>query len=260
MKNQIFSIGKHSILGNRESQQDSLVCEQEGSFLMAAVCDGMGGMSGGEIASRLAVESFYDRLHRMAPASIHEATGWIKEAFTAVDERIASLTDDTGKRIYAGSTAIITLLEGDKLHWGSVGDSRIYYIQGEQIRSLTRMHNYNLKLDEMIRRGELSREEKERQGERGEALISYLGIGGLPIIDTSRDAIRLNREDVVLLCSDGLYKTLEDEQIAAIVGECGGNMKVAAKRLCTEALRLAARKQDNTTVIAIRYTGSEENS
>ena len=82
-----------------------------------------------------------------------------------------------------------------------------------------------------------------------------MGIGGLPIIDTSQTPFQMEKDDVVVLCSDGLYKSLDDQQVQAIIEESGGNMQIAAQRLCDEALRLSVSKQDNTTVIAVRYCG-----
>ena len=86
---------------------------------------------------------------------------------------------------------------------------------------------------------------------RGEALISFLGIGGLPRIETNQQPIPMEPGDVLLLASDGLYKSLDRQQIVAIVEESGRNMQIASRRLCEEAHRLAVRKQDNTTVVAV---------
>ena len=76
----------------------------------------------------------------------------------------------------------------------------------------------------------------------------------------SSQTILMNQGDIVILASDGLYKSLTAVQIQAIVEESGGNMSIAAERLCKEAQRLGECKQDNTTVIAVRYSlGSGNN-
>ena len=258
MKDRGLNIGSYSILGDRDIQQDSFLCKWAGPILMAAVCDGMGGMAGGETASRLAVDTLSEMLNTMTPSSLEESTEWMRAAFRMADERIAGLTDEEGNRLYAGSTCVTVMVEEDRFHWGCVGDSRIYLISGAGIQVLTRMHNYQMKLDEQLYTGRISQEKYQSESSRGEALVSYLGIGELPIIDTTRETIILSEGDIILLCSDGLYKSLEDEQIAAVVEESGGNMNLAAKRLCLEAKRLSAKKQDNTTVIAIRCYGSRE--
>ena len=64
----------------------------------------------------------------------------------------------------------------------------------------------------------------------------------------------MNPDDVIIMCSDGLYKSLDDEQIQAILEESGNNVKIMSDRLVDTAYRLATGKQDNTTVIAIRIS------
>lgn len=256
MKNKGLEIGMYSVLGDRASQQDAGVYKWNKTLMMAVVCDGMGGMEGGDQASKIGVETLADLMEKQPPSSVREADQWLMAAFSEADRRIAFLTDEAGNTIYAGSTVVAVIISDGWMQWGSVGDSSIYILRNGEITILTRMHNYNLQLEEMFRIGEIDEESKIRESVRGEALISYLGIGGIPLVDTSRLPISLQKEDVILLCSDGLYKALEDEQIQVIIEESGGNMDIAARRLCEEACRLSVRKQDNTTVIAIRYMGS----
>lgn len=257
MKEHGFDIGMYSILGDRSSQQDASVFEWNGTTLLATVCDGMGGMEGGEYASKTGISTLVELMRRQPPQSVETAGEWLKMAFMEANRRVASLVNERGERMNAGSTSVAVMICGSKLQWGCVGDSSIYMMRNAHIEVVTRMHNYNLRLDEMFRRGEIDEEERNRQAARGEALISYLGIGYLPLIDTAKTPITLQKEDIVLLCSDGLYKSLDIEQIRAIIEESGGNMDLAARHLCEEAYRLAIRKQDNTTVIVLRYTGEE---
>lgn len=260
MRKNGFDIGQYSILGDRKSQQDAAVFEWNGKSLLAVVCDGMGGMEGGEYASRIGVSALAEMMRCQPPEGIDTAAEWMRRAFMDADSKIAALTNRRGERMNSGSTAVAVVIKENRMQWGSVGDSSIYMMRGEQFELLTRMHNYNLRLDEMVRNGEIDEQERSRQSVRGEALISYLGIGGLPLIDTTKLPITLQEEDIILLCSDGLYKSLDIEQIRVIIEESGGNMDIAAERLCREAYRLAIRKQDNTTVIAIRYIGEEKRS
>ena len=257
MKRQGLDVGMYSVLGERPTQQDAGTFEWNGGMLLAAVCDGMGGMEGGEQASRIGIDTLRAWMEEQPPSCAQEGAEWMRRAFADADARIASLVNHLGERMYAGSTVVAVLAGEGRMQWGCVGDSRIYLMRNGRMDVLTRMHNYHLRLEEMFQRGEIDREEKDREAVRGEALISYLGIGGLPLIDTARVPIALQPEDVILLCSDGLYKTLDDEQIQVIIEESGENMDIAARRLCQEACRLAVRRQDNTTVIVVRYAGED---
>ena len=248
----LIQTGAYSIIGDRPSQQDSYCCTGDGNLLLASVCDGMGGMAGGERASQTAVRSLVNGIRNAIPLKENEIPATLRQCLEEADREVTQLCDASGNPLYAGTTAVAVMMVENRMYWGSVGDSRIYYLSGGEITTLTRMHNYNLKLDEMYRTGEISLEERERERGRGEALISFLGIGNLPLADVSAEPCVMKKGDMVLLCSDGLYKSLNDAQILAIVEESGENMQIAAGRLCNEALRLSVAKQDNTTVVILR--------
>ena len=89
-------------------------------------------------------------------------------------------------------------------------------------------------------------------------LISFLGMDGLRVIDDKQQAISLLPGDIVLLCSDGVYKSLTDSQIHAMVRDNDIDMNIAADRLTAMALRYGVKGQDNTTVILLRYREEQE--
>ena len=255
LKGTKLSIGCCSILGDRKSQQDSCdyVFLEDRQLLLASVCDGMGGMAGGELASQTAIRAITRTFREQAPSGLTDAPQWMTDMFVECDRQVAALTREDGCPLGGGSTCLMVISDQTCFVWGCVGDSRIMLLRGGNLLTLTRMHNYFLRLDEMLSTGTIDKAEYQKESVRGEALISYLGIGQLPLIDVPREPIAWARGDVLVICSDGLYKSLSDEQITAIIEESGGNMQLAAKRLCAEAFRLARKKQDNTTVITISY-------
>lgn len=257
MKNRLIETGSYTIVGDRKSQQDCMEFSETEDIVLAVVCDGMGGMSGGERASREAVDSIFESFAKDFERDEAMYTRWMNRAFVKADETVSGLTDPEGNILRGGSTGVIALIKENRFYWGSVGDSVIYFMDEQGIHTVTRMHNYNLRLEQMLNNGEISREEARAESERGqgEALISFIGVGGLPLIDTGVKPIPMKPGDVVILASDGLYKSLNTFQIQAIVEESGGNMSIAARRLCEEAYRLATGKQDNTTVIIMQCTG-----
>ncbi len=244
-----------SLYGDRTSQQDSCRYVRQAGKILAAVCDGMGGMAGGEIASKTAISTLFERFDRDHSAiSLDNAPLWFGQVFKEADSCVSNLQDSSGAMMNGGSTIVAVYVQDGAFHWGSVGDSRIYHFSKGRLRTLTRSHNYNLKLDEMMRMGQITQQEKDAEGKRGEALISFLGIGNLQLWDTSVSAEALSRGDTIVLCSDGIYKSLNEEQIQAILEESGLDPQLMANRLCSSAVRIAhlnQMKQDNTTVIVI---------
>lgn len=117
----------------------------------------------------------------------------------------------------AGTTLVAVSVVDGYMQFISVGDSKIYVLRNGQLRTMNREHNYYLILDEQYRRGEITQDDYLREGARGEALISYLGMGNISIMDANPIPISLIDGDIIILCSDGLYKSLSEEQIAAII-------------------------------------------
>ena len=140
------------------------------------------------------------------------------------------------------------------LHWISVGDSRIYFCNGNNLTQLTKDHNYFLALNEGVACGEVDSEEYEKEKVKGEALISYLGIGNLKLVDINQEPFRLQKDDMVMLSSDGLYKVIDNETIFNILNNFK-NINDAALALEQKSAKVAQKKnilRDNTTFAIIK--------
>lgn len=245
-----ISTGLSSIVGTRKNQQDSLYVKCDTDKTIAIICDGMGGMEGGELASQLAVrilaEDFEQETEEEMPAFFQ------KEA-VKMDDAIASLVNEAGEAIKAGTTVVSVVIKEDKLYWLSVGDSRIYIIRGAEIVQINQDHNYKLLLDTDRKAGKISEEEYIARIGKGEALISYLGIGKLSLIDINYIPFQLMNGDVILLCSDGLYKRLDDQEIYEIIQAIEPDMNKTASELTRIVMEKTFGSQDNTSVILMQY-------
>lgn len=264
-ENPWFETGISSIIGTRSYQQDYAFLYMDHQDLAALVCDGMGGLEGGERASRTAAELFAADLGANGPGA--NIPGFLQREARRMDKAVSGLKNSQGKPLKAGTTMIGVYCRKNEMHWVSVGDSRIYVIRGMQIVSQTRDHNYRLMLKEQLASGQITREfyETEEKTPQAEALTSFLGMDGLRLLDVNCNkngnlqAPRiLLPGDIVLLCSDGVYKSLNDSQILAMVRDNDLDMHIAADRLTAMALRYGVRGQDNTTVILLRYRGEQE--
>lgn len=247
-----IEIGTSSIIGTRHSQEDTIFGYGSGKEAIALVCDGMGGLSGGEIASKAAAESLIDAW--FGRKEIVDIPEFLEEEALKADERVFQQKNDKGERLRAGTTIVAAIIRGNELYWLSVGDSKIYIIRGEEILSVCREHNYRLTLDRQLEQGELTPEEYAAEEYRAEALISYLGMGNVSLMDLNRQPFCLENGDIVLLSSDGLYRSLAEEEILCLVKEFGGNMQETADVLTSAALGNKQSGQDNTSVVLMRYS------
>lgn len=144
---------------------------------------------------------------------------WMQYAAESVDDIVYSLTDNNEKRIGAGTTLLSVVIHEDSLNWISVGDSRLYIFRGNDLVQVTNDHNYFYRLNQQKQAGMITAEEYHSKAHEGEALISFIGMGGLTLMDVTDDPVQLLSGDVILLCTDGFYRTITDEEINIILNE-----------------------------------------
>lgn len=241
-------IGTASILGSRKSQQDAVFGYAHGGRAIGIVCDGMGGLLGGEIASRAALESIADAW--FAHPKVEDIPQFLRSEAVRADEKVYWQESVDGMRLNAGTTVVAVMIENNELYWLSVGDSKLYFIQGREILSLNVEHNYRMELNARLRDGTMTAQEYEAEEYQAEALTSYLGIGNLSLMDISTKAYKLQDQDIILLASDGLYRSLSEDEILAIVRENDQDMQKAAETLTASVQ--GRKKQDNTSVVLLR--------
>jgi len=139
------------------------------------------------------------------------------------------------------------------LFWCSVGDSRAYLLRGEEFVQLTQDQNYGTVLNEQLKSGIIDRERYERESVHSEALISYLGMGNLSLIDYNNTPLKLESKDKIVIMSDGLYKQVPLEDIRRVIVNFKDSGE-ALRALDTKTEKAARRKEksrDNMTVAII---------
>ena len=250
------TVSAESIIGDRKYQQDFFLFTPDtdseavkDSGMLAIVCDGMGGMEGGEIASRMCAELVYNGYYQLG--KVDDVCQTLRELVTAADAEVAALTDQNGRRLSSGTTVTAAVIRDGKVYWVSVGDSRIYFAHDGQLEQITRDHNFRLLLQEQCNAGYITQEEVETDGQK-EALISYVGKGGNLLIDTGVIEFGTAKNDMILLCSDGLYKALPEEEIQRLMLQHAGN-SLHLPKVLTRAAMAGGRpgKHDNITVLTI---------
>ena len=251
-ENSAFYLAALSVIGDRDDQQDSFGYSLKQDEGLIVVCDGMGGHEGGKIASELAVETFlsrYDESHL-----VENQTDILIDTAKKTDAMISQLKNDDGKLINAGSTLVSIVINRKKLIWCSVGDSRAYLLRNGEMVQLTQDQNYYTVLVEKLHAGLLDETEFQKESDRGDALISFLGIGNLKLIDFSGKPLELMKDDKIVVMSDGLYKVVTDSEILRIVDNFS-NIGEAVQALEMKAKKNAksnGESRDNTTIALIK--------
>lgn len=248
-----IDIGVTSNIGARDEQQDSAFSDDdymyyENGRMISILCDGMGGLSGGQKASSTSVSILADAFYK----NKGDISNFYRSIVHNIDSKVYSLKDKQGNRLKAGTTLVSVAIEDNKLFWVSVGDSRIYLMRNKKLKQITQDHNYSMILNKKVRSGDITQEMADSDPQR-ESLVSYIGMGGLKYIDINTVGFNLINDDYIMLCSDGLYKFMNDTEINIIMSKQYDNMQGLSDALVMKTLEKHNLHQDNISVIVIRF-------
>ena len=241
------------ILGTRERQEDALACSdfsdkeftKHGGYL-AVVCDGMGGHSFGDQASQAAARSFLKAYEGKTIAeNIPDA---LIRSLNAAQQAVCKRAVELGKPGDIGTTLVAVVCHEEKLYWISVGDSRAYLIHAGQIKKLTNDHNFGAQLDREVREKEID-PKIARQHPHREHLTSYLGGEDIAEIDLVANPRMLSGGDLVLVCTDGVFNSLDSEELT---GAATSQAEDIAEAVVREVAKKNRSTQDNASVVAMR--------
>jgi protein phosphatase len=234
---------------DRDNNEDYFLIDPLKNLFIVA--DGMGGHNAGEVASMNATEAVNDHF---TPAILAEIKGdrikindELNDCLYAANQKILDMAENNVSYQGMGCTLVVALVETGALHMGHVGDARAYRCNDNGIDLLTTDHS---KVMELVQAGQMTMEEA-RQSPLKNELSQAIG-SPLPIIP-DYNFCELKNGDKVLLCSDGLWDMLADEEIYRIV-----NQAQPAKSICEELVKKAneAGGHDNITVVLFEYRES----
>ena len=238
-----------TVLGDREDQQDCFGYIIKDNAIYLAVCDGMGGYSGGKLASTVAVKAFLDYFSQDTEIGLDYDS--LTQSTIFANSAVYNLAND-GMR--GGSTLVSVIIRDKALYWNSVGDSRAYLFRGGSFVQFTTDQNYRAVLDEKKKAGLIDDVEYENELTRGDALICHLGLESVGLIDYNDSPLMLLPDDIVILMSDGLYKVLTDEEISTVLSNFN-DINEALYALELKVRKISKEKniqRDNMTVATVK--------
>jgi serine/threonine protein phosphatase PrpC len=208
---------------------------------LAVIADGMGGHEGGQEASRMAVETVrevYDQ------ALLDDPQAALVESFAAAHARIQDYAEHHPAFQGMGTTCTALVLRGPQLYFAHVGDSRLYLVRGARIVRLTRDHSY---VGRLVESGIVRAEDAEKHPQR-HILTAALGAGRELAVDGPEQSVSLQEGDDLLLCTDGLWSVVSEEELETVVS---GNHPAEC---CVALVKLARQRggPDNITLQVLR--------
>lgn len=198
----------------RDHNEDSvIICKNFSGEYLLAVADGMGGHTGGEIASSIAISHIGKRFNNISSVGTKEdAIKFIKEIVSEANVLIYKYTSEHVERMGMGTTIVLAILTPRFLLFGNIGDSSGYVLKHKKLYKITSDHTL---VSLLVKSGELS-EQEAKEHPRKNVLMKALGATTtveMDIFDVEIDV------EGIFLCSDGLTNMLDDEQITKVLND-----------------------------------------
>ena len=236
----------------RRRNEDAYIAAQDlGLFLVA---DGMGGHQGGDVASRTVAEGVLEFIRATAfdpdktwpfgvDPALSETANRLQVAIRSANRKLADLVDADELGDGAGATVSAALFSGDLLVVSNVGDCRAYLVRGGRTFQITRDHSM---VAEQVARGLLAPEEASGHPMRHMITRAVSGDVGMAI-DTWE--IRVEPDDRILLCSDGIHALVANDQLSALAADPTASLDDICHRLVEAAKEHGG--SDNATVVLV---------
>lgn len=217
---------------------------------IAILADGMGGHLAGEVASAMAVDIIARHLNavlRQPPASTdddpHEVLA-LRAAVHAANHAVFEASRSKPEYNGMGTTVVVVVFQANKLYVAHVGDSRLYRFRQGQLKQITEDHSM---VQELLNRGLITPEEARISANKN-LVTRALGVDPSVTADINSDNVI--KDDIYLLCSDGLSDVLMDADIERVMQQYSKNLEEASQLMIKEAN--ARGGPDNITVALVR--------
>ncbi len=236
-----FSVFQVSRKGGREKNEDRMgycYTRESGLFVLA---DGMGGHPEGEVAAQLALQTISALYQKEARPVLADPAEFLSSALMAAHHQIIRYASEKGMLDTPRTTLVAAILQGAGATWVHCGDSRLYVVRDGELLTRTRDHSYL----EQQNAGVVKLEHINRN-----ILFTCLGSPTKPVFDVTSPVV-LQQGDKLLLCSDGLWGSLSDDEIVRHLASKG--VSDAVPDLVENALRVGGEHSDNVTVLAMEW-------
>ena len=240
MKFNVFQLSRKGGRKNNEDRMGYCYTRDAALFVLA---DGMGGHAEGEVAAQLALQTMAAQFQQQAQPTIKKPADFLSDSLLAAHHRIVRYAGEKGLPDTPRTTLVAALVQKGHAIWVHCGDSRLYVVREGKILLRTRDHSY-------MEQGEFFAVKTENINRN--VLFTCLGSPSRPVFDVSLP-MRLQQKDRIMLCSDGLWGNLGDEEIASYLADVERPLSAELPDMVEEALRRGGENCDNTTVLAMGW-------
>ena len=239
-----FSVFQVSRKGGRDKNEDRMgYCYTSGSAIFM-LADGMGGHPDGEVAAQLAVQTIATMFQNEARPELPDVPAFLSNVVRAAHRHILRYAMDRAMLDPPRTTLVVAVVQDGAVAWTHCGDSRLYLIRRGEL--VTRTRDHSLLEHDLLKPSALQPQAPKNRN----VLFTCLGSPTKPVFAVV-GPVSLQQGDRIMLCSDGLWSALKEEDIVADLSR--HPVDVAVPELVEKALRLAGRKSDNVTCLAMAW-------
>jgi serine/threonine protein phosphatase PrpC len=239
MKFSVFQVSRRGGRAKNEDRMGYCYTRESGLFVLA---DGMGGHPEGEVAAQLALQTVSALYQREARPVVRDPREFLTAALMAAHHQIMRYAGEKGMLDTPRTTLVAAILQGNSATWIHCGDSRLYVVREGELLTRTRDHSYSehREATSLMRINPVNRN----------ILFTCLGSPTRPVFDVS-GPVMLQQGDRLMLCSDGLWGSLKDDEIVHELSRLP--VHEAVPEMVEKALRNGGEYGDNVTVVAVEW-------
>ena len=247
-----FSAYQATRIGGRSYNQDRVAYAYSDKALLLVLADGMGGHLHGEVAAQIAIHTFMQAFEQAAQPRVPEPMEFLRDIVRHAHDAIIQYARSQRLGGNPGTTCVAALVQDGQVCWAHAGDSRFYLLRGGKTVAVTHDHSV---VQQWADWGIISPEEMKTHPDRNKITNCLGGVEDMFYAE-STPAVQLQPGDVLLLCSDGLWGPLNDEDVETTFSTA--SLPVALEQLMDKALSQGGARADNTTAVVARWGDGEE--
>lgn len=239
-----------SLLGGREENQDRVTAAVAEHAALLVVVDGMGGHAHGaraaEVTQQVVLEAFWH-----APQPLFDPIGFLHLTLGRAHEEVVKLGAQLSMEQRPRATCAVCVVQQSAAWWAHVGDSRLYHLRQGALLDRSRDHSH---VELLLREGLITQEQAQIHPMRN---FVECCLGGDPILPDMTLGRRrpLQHDDVLLVCTDGMWSGLRDAEIASELGAPAVQLRQKLLELGERAVARTGASSDNTSAAALRWSG-----
>jgi len=240
-------VAQISLLGNREENQDRVAVVTGDNATLLIAIDGMGGHAGGAEAARLSVEVI-TREFSDVELPVFDPQGFMHMAIGKAHAALVDLGNQISVEARPRATCALCLVQDGNAYWAHVGDSRIYHFRNQHVFERSRDHSH---VEVLLQEGLITEDEVSTHPMRNFVECCLGGDSSLPGMTITRYK-PLDNGDVLLVCSDGFWSGLAEDEMASLT-EADGKIESHLEVLGNQAVATTSPHSDNTSAAALRF-------